>query len=126
MTDDEILALADRMFRSIEDGDLETLRSCYHDDIVVWGNFSGEELGLDRSIEILQWLCRKLDQRRYDVTRREVIRDGFLQQHVLRGVAPDGTEIAMPACLVVTVRGDRISHIDEYLDPSAMAPAFAG
>jgi ketosteroid isomerase-like protein len=30
----------------------------------------------------------------------------------------------MPACLVITVRGDRITHIDEYLDPSVMAPAF--
>ena len=31
----------------------------------------------------------------------------------------------MPACLVITVEGDRIGRVDEYLDPAAMAPAFA-
>ncbi len=38
----------------------------------------------------------------------------------LRGTAPDGTTIAMPACLIVTIRDGRIARIHEYLDPSAV------
>ena len=50
-----------------------------------------------------------------------VLPDGFLQEHVLRGTAPDGSEIAMPACLVVTVRDGRFLRIHEYLDASQVA-----
>src|SRR3954451_15500996 len=103
MTDDETLALADRMFRAIEDGDLDALRACYDPGIVVWANNDSREKDLDRSIRVLEWLIGLLSDRHYDVKRREPIAGGFLQEHVLDGVAPDGTRIAMPACIVATV-----------------------
>jgi uncharacterized protein len=121
MTDEETLDLADRMFRCIEQGDLDGLRTLYADDIVVWANFDDTEQDLDLSMKILGWLCRKLSDRHYDVKRREVIPDGFLQEHVLRGTAPDGTTIAMPACIIATVRDGRIARMHEYLDPAGVA-----
>ena len=95
MTDEETLALADQMFRCIEEGDLDTLRGLYADDIVVWANFDGVEQSLESSMKILRWLTRTLGDRRYEVRRREIIPGGFLQEHVLRGTAPDGTSIAI-------------------------------
>ena len=63
--------------------------------------------------------------RRYEVIRRIDIDGGVLQQHVLHGTAAaTGKTFAMPACLVITVAATAITHIDEYLDPSVMAPAF--
>ena len=122
MTADETLALADAMFSSIERGDLATLRTLYADDILTWGNFDQKSSDIETSMKTLGWLCRKLPDLHYEVTRREVLADGFLQEHVLCGTAPDGTAIAMPACLVATVTDGRISHINEYLDPAALAP----
>ena len=119
--DDEILALADRMFRCIEDGDLDTLRTLYTDDMVIWANIDGREQDVDSSMKILGWLCHKLRDRHYDVARRECIEGGFLQEHVLRGTAPDGTTIAMPACIIATVRDGRIARIHEYLDPAGVS-----
>lgn len=116
-----VLALADRMFRAIETGDLDALRAVYADDVVVWTNFDDTEQPLDRAMSIVGWLCSKLADRRYDVKRRELIDGGFLQQHVLRGTAPDGTAVAMPACIVGSVAGGRITRVEEYLDPAGVA-----
>jgi ketosteroid isomerase-like protein len=117
MTDDETLALADRMFRDIERGDLDDLRECYAPDIVVWANYDDREHDLDGSMRLLGWLCAKLADRHYDVRRRDVIPGGFLQEHVLCGTAPDGSAVSMPACIVATVADGRIIRMHEYLDP---------
>ena len=121
MTDDETLDLADRMFRAIEQGDLDALRDCYDPGIVVWANMDQRETDLDQSMRLLGWLCSKLGDRRYDVSRRDLIPGGFLQEHVLRGTAPDGTAIAMPACIIAAVADGRITRIHEYLDPAGVA-----
>jgi len=125
MTDDETLALAERMFRAIEIGDLDDLRELYDPDIVVWANFDDREQDIDGSMRLLGWLCAKLSDRRYDVKRRDVIPGGFLQEHVLRGTAPDGSEVAMPACIVATVVDGRITRVNEYLDPTGVGALSA-
>lgn len=116
-----VLALADQMFRAIETGDLDALRAVYADDVVVWTNFDDTEHPLDRAMTIVGWLCSKLGDRHYEVKRRELITGGFLQQHVLRGTAPDGTVVAMPACIIGTVADGRITRVEEYLDPAGVA-----
>jgi uncharacterized protein len=125
MTDDETLALADRMFRAIEVGDLDALRELYDPDIVVWANFDERDQDIDDSMRLLGWLCSKLADRHYEVTRRDVIPGGFLQEHVLCGTAPNGTAIAMPACIIAKVAGGRITRIHEYLDPVGVSALSA-
>jgi len=120
-----VLDIADRLFRAIEQGDLDTVRSLYAPDIVVWANFDSRDQDLERSMKVLAWMCTKMRDRHYDVRRRDVIPGGFLQEHVLRGTAPDGSSIAMPACIIATVADGRITGMHEYLDPSAVA-ALAG
>ena len=117
MTDDETLALADRLFRAIEGGDLDAVRRVYDPSIVVWANFDDREQDLERSLRVLGWLCSKLADRRYEVKRRDAIPGGFLQEHVLHGTAPDGSTVAMPACIVARVADGRITRMHEYLDP---------
>ena len=121
MTDDETLHLADRLFLAIEAGDLEAVTGCYDPGIVVWTNVDGREQDLTRSLRVLGWLCSRLEARHYDVVRRELIPGGFLQEHVLRGTAPDGTAVAMPACIIATVEGDKITRMHEYLDPAGVS-----
>ncbi|MCU0268852.1 MAG: nuclear transport factor 2 family protein [Acidimicrobiales bacterium] len=120
MTDADPLELAERMCRAIESADLDALQACYHPDLVTWTN-TGGEVDRARSLEMVGWLCRKLADRHYDVHRRVALPDGFLQQHVLRGTAPDGRAVAMPACIVGIVRDGRIARMDEYLDPTALS-----
>ena len=120
-TAEELWALADRLFAAIEAGDIDAVDGLYDEDVRVWSNTDPREMDVKRSLNVLRWLTSRLANRRYDIRRRELLPDGFLQEHTLRGTAPDGTEIAMPACLIVTVRDGKILRIHEYLDPSQVA-----
>jgi uncharacterized protein len=121
MTDADVLQLAQRLFDAIETGDLDTVGTCYDDGILVWGNSDDRERDKASALRVLGWLCARLSDRRYDVRRRDVIPGGFLQEHVLCGAAPDGTPVAMPACIVAMVRDGLIVRIHEYLDPAGVA-----
>lgn len=114
-------ALADRMVAAIEAGDLDAVEATWAPDIVTWTNMGGEA---DRvaTRRLLGWLTSRAHGLRYEVTRRILLPDGFVQQHVLHATAADGTAVAMPACLVVTITDGAISRIDEYLNPSQVAP----
>ena len=116
-----VFALADTMFGAIEDGDIDALRAVYADDIVVWANFDGIGQPLEKALRTVGWLISKLSDRQYDITRRELIPGGFVQQHVLRGTAPDGTAVAMPACIIATIADAKFTRVEEYLDPAGVA-----
>lgn len=114
------LELADRLFEAIAANDLQTLRDeIYTPGIAVWHNNDDHDQLIDENLAVLGWLHRKVKDKRYEDVVRHTTPTGFVEQHVLRGVAPDGSELNIHACLVVTVVGDRISRIDEYLDSSA-------
>ena len=121
MTDEQTLHVAARLFTAIEDGDLDAVAACYDPAIVVWTNVDRRDQDLARSLRVLAWLCSRLEARRYEVVRRDLIPGGFLQEHVLHGIAPDGSEVAMPACIIATVAGGRITGMHEYLDPAGVA-----
>ena len=123
MTASDVVA---NLISAIETGDLEGVKVCYSPDVVVWANFDGKARELDSSLRVLEWLVTTTTDRRYEIVRRIEIEGGVLQQHVLHAtVLATGKSFAMPACLVVSLRGDRINHIDEYLDLSKMTAAYA-
>jgi uncharacterized protein len=116
------MALADKLFAAIEANDLQTLRDeVYAPEIVVWHNHDNHEQLLEENLKVLNWLHRKVADKRYEDVTRLPTPTGFVEQHALRGTAPDGTELDVLACLVVTVTGDRISRVDEYVDGAAIA-----
>ncbi len=117
------LNLADRLFAAIAANDLDALRNdVYSPDVVVWHNNDNHEQRLEENLKVLNWISRNITDRRYEAVRRQATDTGFVEQHVLRGTTADGTQLEVPACLVVTVENDRISRIDEYLDSAALAP----
>lgn len=121
----DALDLVDRLITAIEAGDLEGVRACYTPTTTVWANFDQRDRDLESSMRVLSWLVENTTSRRYEILRRIEIEGGVLQQHVLHGVAAaTGKDYAMPACLVIRIEDGRIAHVDEYLDPAVMQPAF--
>ena len=119
---DVSLALAERLAAAIDANDLDALREeIYTPDVVVWHNDDQHEQRVEENLKVLNWLHRKVGNKRYEDVVRQATPTGYVEQHVLRGTAPNGTEFEIPACLVVTVTGGRISRIDEYLDSQAAA-----
>lgn len=120
------LEIADRLCGAIERGDADAVRALYAPDAVIWHNDDQKEQTPEENLKVLAWLCRHLHERRYDVTRREVLPDGFVQQHILRGTTGTGAPFAMPACILCRIVDGRITRVDEYLDPAAAAPLAGG
>ena len=120
-TDQDVLAFADRFVGAIQSGDTDTVRACYAPDAKLWHNTDGIEQTVDQNMKVLEWFIRKLPDRNYRILRREVLPDGFLQQHVLEATLPDGRPFKMSACCVIQMKDGVISRLDEYLDSAEAA-----
>jgi len=113
--------MAAALFDAIEAGDIEAVRSLYAPDVVVWHNTDGKEQGADENLRTLAWCVRHIRGMRYEDVRCFETPSGFVEQHTLRGTTGSGAELAVPACLVVSVRDGLIARIDEYLDSAQLA-----
>jgi ketosteroid isomerase-like protein len=118
------LEIVARLVGGIETGALDTVRALYAPGAVVWTCFDDRERNVDSSMGVLEWLVGATTERRYEVSRRIEIEGGVLQQHVLHATALSGKTFSMPACLVIRIDGDRITRIDEYLDPHPVTAAI--
>ncbi len=119
----DVLALAERFFTAIEAGDVETVRSIYAPDAVIWHNFDPLEArgtgdSVEDNLKVLAGLSKRIKGARYEVFQRETTQTGFVQQHVLKGTMPNGEPIALPACIICRVEDGRITRLDEYFDPA--------
>jgi ketosteroid isomerase-like protein len=119
------LNLCERLFAAITAGDTEAVRAIYAEDAVIWHNNDGLEQTPEENLRVLRWVVRNVKDLRYEEIRRHETPTGFVQQHVLRGMAPNGTALEIPACIVCTVKDGRITRLEEYLD-SAHTAALVG
>jgi uncharacterized protein len=108
-----------RFFAALEAGDIDTLRQIYAPDAVIWHNDDLIEQSVADNLRVLAGLHRAVPGLRYDIVRRVPAPDGVLQQHVLRGRLPDGTDVELHAAMYLRVRDGHVTRIEEYLD-SAM------
>jgi ketosteroid isomerase-like protein len=105
-----------RFFAALEAGDIETVRAIYAPDALIWHNDDLLDQSVEDNLRVLAGLHRAVSGLRYDVIRRAVVDDGVLQQHVLRGTLPDGSEVELHAAMYLQVRDGHITRIEEYLD----------
>ncbi len=114
---------ADRLFRAIEEGDVDAIRNIYTPETKIWHNNDGIAQSVDQNLAVLKWVISNVKNVKYTEVRRQPTPTGFVLQHVLRGRFKD-KDVALPACIVATVEGGRITRLDEYLD-SAHTAVFA-
>ncbi|HEX5297106.1 MAG TPA: nuclear transport factor 2 family protein [Streptosporangiaceae bacterium] len=110
-----------RFFSALEAGDIETLREIYAPDAVIWHNDDLLEQPVDDNLKTLRGLHRVVSGLHYEITRRVPAPDGVLQQHVLRGTLPDGSDVELHAAMYLQVRDGHITRIEEYLDSGQRA-----
>jgi uncharacterized protein len=119
------LELCDQLFSAIMRGDIDAVRAIYAPDAVIWHNNDQLEETPERNLRVLGWVTKNIKDLRYEEMRRHETPTGFVQQHVLRGIAPNGTALEIPACIICEVKDGRITRLDEYLD-SAHTAALRG
>lgn len=111
-------SFSDRFLACLERGDVDQARSFYAPDARIWHNFDELEQTVDENLKLLAWMHRKLPVRKYRLVRREILHDGWLQQHVVEATLPDGQLFRMHACCVIQMKDGVITRLDEYLDPA--------
>ena len=121
MTEQEIESFAADFVDAVQQGDADRMRACYAPGGVIWHNTDGIEQSIDDNVKVLEWFIRTLPDRQYTVLRREPLKDGFVQQHILSATLPDGTPWKMDACVVVKMKDGKITRLDEYIDSAAGA-----
>ncbi|MBI1816725.1 MAG: nuclear transport factor 2 family protein [Deltaproteobacteria bacterium] len=122
MSSDPHLQLAERLMAAIMAGNVDEVRHIYAPNAVIWHNNDNLEQSVDENLAVLGWVVKHVSNLRYEIIRRQRMDSGFVQQHVLRGTAPNGKPLEVPACLVCTVQDGRITRLDEYLDTAHLAP----
>jgi ketosteroid isomerase-like protein len=115
------LAVAERLFAAIERGDVDAVGALYAPDVAVWHNYDNVAQTRDQNLRTLAWMVRNVASLRYEEVRRKPVSGGVLQQHVLRGVAPNGAQLEIPSCMLISVVDGRITRIEEYLDSAQFA-----
>lgn len=118
-------ALVNQFMSALEQADESAIRQCYADNAAIWHNFDGLEQTVDDNVASLHWLRGHLEDIRYaDVVHCEIA-DGLLQRHVMTGTSASGESLAMPACVIFTIEGGRITRLEEYLDPTPLLNLIA-
>ena len=126
MTDEQaVLQLADRFMAALERCDVEAVRAMYASDAKLWHNFDQKLQSVEDNLKTLEWLHATLTEVEYEIVRRELIPEGYYQQHVLRGMLKSGEAFAMPACAIIKVEAGKIVSVDEYLDSRHTKPLRA-
>jgi len=110
-----------RFFSALEAGDIDTLQEIYAPDAVIWHNDDLIEQPVAENLKTLRGLHRVVSGLRYDIIRRVPAPDGVLQQHILRGTLPDGSDAELHAAMYLQVRDGHITRIEEYLDSGQRA-----
>jgi len=118
-------ALVTRFMLALEQADEVVIRQSYADDAAIWHNFDNLEQTVDDNIASLHWLRGHLNNIRYADALHCDIPDGLLQRHVMRGTSASGESVALPACVIFTIKENRISRLEEYLDPAPLLKVLA-
>lgn len=118
-------ALVDRFIAAIESTDVDTVLAIYADDAKIWHNYDQIEVTPQDNARQMRWFGKRLAGLKYTDIRRIEFPGGLVQQHVLRGTAPNGEPFALYAMLKIEIENGRIVRLEEYLDPSQAASLSA-
>jgi ketosteroid isomerase-like protein len=115
--------VATRLFGAIERGEHQTVDGMWADDVTVWHTGDPKDNDRVRALKVIRWFMNVTTTRSYEILDRRFFDGGFVQQHVLRAHRSDGIAIEMRVCIVIKVDPTGlITRIDEYFDPTDMAP----
>lgn len=109
----------ERLFWTVEHGDLEDLRNIFADGAVVWHNTDDKLTDVEQTIRNLSVLRSQALKFHYTDIRREPTPTGFVQQHTLLVKTPDGRDVRDMCCCICRVENGRIAHMDAYHDSAA-------
>ena len=119
-TQSTVLDNIKRMFAAITQGDMDTFRSYYTPDAVVWHNHDEAEQNLDEVCQGLSHLVSISNWLRYDNQVIYPAGSEHFVQHVLVADLKSGGTLRLPAMMHIETDGNGlITRLEEYFDSRA-------
>jgi len=111
--------LAERLFRAFEANDVATIAACFEPDGVLAQNANPPGPITD-ALPALAKLHERIGWHKYVNVKRATFSDGFVEEHGVESVLPDGTPLTIPAVCVVARVGPSglVADFHEYTDMS--------
>lgn len=114
--------LAERFLAAVEHRDLGAMEAVLAQDAKFWTNVSQSDMDRATRLERIALEFRLFATFAFEDTRLDGFGSGFLVRARARGSLPDGQRFEFPICMVGDVADGLIVRLEEYLDPSAVAP----
>jgi ketosteroid isomerase-like protein len=122
---DRIAAIARGWEAACRSLDSDRIVGCLADDATVWYNFQPDQRHSPAEYRsILENSKKTFYNQRYTKMLVHLHPGGFVEQATLEGDTPNGV-VETPFLLVATVKGDKITQIEEYFDTSIIQQAGA-
>jgi ketosteroid isomerase-like protein len=113
------LNVAERFTKALASQDTRALKDLYADDVVIWHNTTNANQSKEENISLMKNIFDLLSEFGYHDITRLPTPEGFVQYHKVQLIFKDGTPVGDAyACMVVTVKNDKITAIHEFLDAS--------
>lgn len=113
-------ALCEALFDAFEKGDAERVRAMCTSDMQAQQN-NNPPMDLDSLLEFSRAVLRVVKDFRYENAKRSDTATGFVEEHNVCGVLPDGSDLDIAVCVVADVSNGKVCQLREYLDVSAAA-----
>lgn len=110
--------ICEALFDAFEKGDEDRVRALCTSDMEVRQN-NNPPMDLDSLLEFSKAVLRVVKDFRYENAKRSRTATGFVEEHSIRGVLPDGSDLDLAVCVVADVRNGKVCYLREYLDVSA-------
>ena len=107
------------LFAAFTDGDEERVRSLCAPDLQAEQN--GRPMDLETLLQFSRAVQAVVTDFRYEDAKRSATDTGFVEEHSVRGVLPDGSTLDLAVCVVADVRDGKVCNLREYLDGAAAA-----
>lgn len=117
--------LAQRFIEATEAQDLDAIRALLADDAVFWTNVSQVDTDRESRLARIAVEFRTFETFGFASPRIDDFGDGFLIRASAHGSLPRGQNFEFPICIVGNVHDGRIVRLEEYFDPSAVAPILS-
>lgn len=116
--------LCEALFAAFSQGNEERIRTLCTPDMQARQN-NNPPMDLESLLEFSRSVLRVVGNFRYEDARRSETATGFVEEHSVRGVLPDGSDLDLAVCVVADVRDGKVCYLREYLDISAAAGLVA-
>lgn len=111
-----------QVHKAIGTGNGDGIARLIHEDAEVWENTDGQTRRFEDVQRFHALLAASLKSMHFEDLRITPTENGYVEQHVKVMTRKNGDVFRSPACMLVSMRGGKISYVEEYLDANSFPP----